>query len=433
MEKKIPKVLIITSAPIRSNNNIGKTLIAMLSGFKKSELAELYFNPILPNVDFATKYYRVNEKQIIKSCFGLRKKECGGEVYPILSTKNMIGNSYNLTKYKNSLPVRLIREFLWDRTAWKNNSLKQWLDEVKPNVIFTTLQDINSLIKAVDWIADYTNCFIVLFVTDDYYNDPLKSNNIFRKNYYKTRQKLDKRLAKRVKVILGCSNYATIFFRNCLNICGKCETVYTPTTEYYLSLPLHKQSKRKLVIRYFGNMSLGRWEILEKLGKTLQTINVKNKKAILEVYSAEENPEAIEALTIPNCCTFKGYVAGDEYACLLQSADITVHVESFDYEIKNRTWLSVSTKIADYLGAGKCILAIGPRDLASMEHLKGASCVVDDLSKLKKSVEGLLLDSKLRSEFQIKARELALEYHDINKIKEQVRNAVENASSEIIN
>ncbi len=50
---------------------------------------------------------------------------------------------------------------------------------------------------------------------------------------------------------------------------------------------------------------------------------------------------------------------------LFQDAGVVVHVESFDESMVRRTWVSVPTKIADYLGAGKCILAIGSKELVS--------------------------------------------------------------------
>ena len=54
---------------------------------------------------------------------------------------------------------------------------------------------------------------------------------------------------------------------------------------------------------------------------------------------------------------------------VLNDADVLVHVESFDHNSKKTTYLSVSTKIPEYMYSRKCILAVGPKDVASVEYL----------------------------------------------------------------
>ena len=118
---------------------------------------------------------------------------------------------------------------------------------------------------------------------------------------------------------------------------------------------------------------------------------------------------------------------GEEYLSLLQSADIAVHVESFDEKMIRRTWVSISTKIADYLGAGKCILAIGPEEIASIAHIKEAACVVNQLDELHGKVELLVENSQQRDVLQKKARFLAKKEHDIEAIKRQMRQILEDS------
>lgn len=92
-----------------------------------------------------------------------------------------------------------------------------------------------------------------------------------------------------------------------------------------------------------------------------------------------------------------------------------------------RTWVSVSTKIADYLGVRKCILAIGSKELASIDHIKDAAYVVNSLDSLRDKVTNLISDDVLREEKQKKARELAMKEHDISKIRLEVRRILEEA------
>lgn len=424
------KILIISGTAFRNDTNTGKTLTTLFSGFAPDEMVQLYFSPATPNVDACASYYRVCEKEIIKSVMGIRKSICGGVVMPVktgINANKPERNAGFLTKYKTNTLVRCAREFLWKCSLWENDNFKKWIDEEKPDVIFALMPDTNTSIKIINKISDRTGRPIVLFVTDDYYNDYEKSNNFIRKNYYKKRRELYAKLSADINTIIGCSSKATEYFSKEFNI-PNAETVYTPSAEDYFKMPYKEQVNDDVVkIRYFGNLGLGRWEILKRLGETVRQINSNGVKAVLEVYSSVTDSEIINALSIENGCIYKGWVYGDEYLKLLQSADIAVHVESFDEAMIRRTWMSISTKLADYLGAGKCILAIGSKDLASMEHIKDVSCAVNDMDSLKNELEKLIYEPDLRTELQYKARKLAEKEHNMSYIKTQMRKILEDA------
>lgn len=418
------KILIVTGTPIRIDTNMGKTLQTLFSNFNKAEIIQLYFSPETPNVDMCFSYYRICEKQLIKSFFGVLTSKCGGKILPSLEGKNAIRpekNALIFTKFKSNALMRWGREIIWNFTNWKNKNFIKWLEEEKPSVIFSIMHDVNSITETVIWIAKKYNIPVVLFVTDDYYNDGEQSNNLIRKLYYKKRQSLNRELARYCTAIIGCSEKATNYFSNVLNIAKK-EVIYTPSADVYLTMPYHKHDNQDIIkIRYFGNLGLGRWEILRELGIVIQKINKKGKKAILEVYSSVTDQNIIKALTLENGCEYKGWVYGEKYLSLLQEADIAVHVESFDEAMIRRTWVSISTKIADYLGAGKCILAIGSRELASIDHIKDVACIVDNLNTLEEKLLNLISNPDLREKNQEKARSLALKFHNREKICEKVK------------
>lgn len=421
------KILLITGTPARTDTNIGKTLMTLFADFDRTELAQLYFNPEIPNADMCSEYYQICEKQMVKSLLGIRSS-CGSTVEPVLAGKKAArpeSNPLFLTKYKGNVLMRISREIIWNISHWKNNSLKEWLAQVRPDVIFSIMQDTNAATKAVTWAARYTGCPVVLFVTDDYYHDQMTGWNPARKVYYGKRQKLNLQLSNYVKSLVGCSEKATAFFGKTLNI-RRVQTIYTPSSTAYLALPYREQSDDDVVrIRYFGNLGLERWRTLRELGKCIQGLNRDKRKAILEVYSSVTDPVIIKELTIDNGCSFQGWVCGDEYMRLLQEADVVTHVESFNEDMIRRTWISISTKIADYLGAGKCILSIGPEKLASIDHVKDVACTVFKLEELPSQVACLVDSAAVRTEYQKKARKLAQEKHNIEHIKKQMRCLIE--------
>lgn len=167
------KTLIITTTPVRTDTNMGKTLLTLFSDFNKDEISQLYFSPELPNTRLLEDYYQICEKQIIKSYFGLFKNKCGGIVQTQqgLNSIKRERNALSLTKNKGNIFIRIAREIIWEISFYKNENFKAWLDSVNPDVIFTIMHDTNAAAKLVNWIAKRYNCPVVLFITDDYYND----------------------------------------------------------------------------------------------------------------------------------------------------------------------------------------------------------------------------------------------------------------------
>ena len=75
-------------------------------------------------------------------------------------------------------------------------------------------------------------------------------------------------------------------------------------------------------------------------------------------------------------------VSQEELIGKMRSSNYLIHVEAFDEKIKKYTRLSISTKIPEYLAAQRPIIAIGPRDIASIEYLRDNNCayVIADLN-----------------------------------------------------
>lgn len=417
------KILIISGIPFRDDSNLGKTLLTLFSEFAPEELAQLYFSPQTPNVKSCSSYFQINEEQLIKSFFGQNQKKCGKEIetkdieeqYAVVES-----NPSAIVALRNHIIIPILRDLLWIVSKWNSKKLNSWLDENRPSVIFAVLPGSVKSCKIIDYVAKRYDCPVVLFVTDDYYNDPELAPSLLRRWYFRWLQRSIDRMATHAKYVVGCSELAAREFGEKYHV--PYEAIFTPSGAEYLAMPEKRQTEKKpVVFRYFGNLGLERWKPLAALGKAIAGYNNGEQKAILEVYSNLMYPDAIAQLDIPNGCVFKGWVHGDEYMKLLQQADVAVHVESFSEEMCRRTRLSISTKIADYLGAGKCIIAIGRADLASIQHINEVACVVNDISKIEDAVEKLAEDVSFRQNLSTKARILSKKQHDINSISLRVK------------
>lgn len=420
------KTLIISDIPFRNDTNLGKTLSTLFSDFSSDNLMQIYFSPQTPNVKFCASYYQINEKQFLHSLFGLIESRCGriinkSDISDVYSKAEANPSAILALRQYTIIPI--LRDFLWSVSRWKTKKLESWLTENKPSCIFCILPSSVKSCRIIDYVVQCLKCPIVLFVTDDYYNDPVIHPGFLRRRYYRRLQKSIDKMASQVKYVVGCSELAAEEFGKKYGV--PYEAVFTPSSKEYISMKIHPQTKQfPVVFRYFGNLGLERWKPLEKLGKAIANYNQDRQIAILEVYSTLVYPDAIAKLNIPNGCVFKGWVYGEEYLNLLETADIAVHVESFSEEMCRRTRLSISTKIADYLGAGKCIMAIGQAELASIRHLNKVAFMINDLSELEEKLKNLIENPELRMQLSERAKQLAVNSHDNSKIAKRIKSII---------
>ena len=67
------RVLIISHNVIGETNNMGKTLLSYFQAFSPDEVAEFYIQEREPkNAEVARSYYRVTDRDALKSVFGKR-------------------------------------------------------------------------------------------------------------------------------------------------------------------------------------------------------------------------------------------------------------------------------------------------------------------------------------------------------------------------
>ena len=412
---------------MRNDTNLGKTLQTLFSSCDPDGLAQLYFNIETPNIDACATYWQVTEYALIKSILGVISNKCGHRTYPDFSRKQPEKMPDGLKRKARSFSMMLGREALWRLSHWKNKNFLFWADDFQPEHIFAILSDSGERADTVRWLANRYHCPVTLFVTDDYYHDETNSSVWLRKAFFRDKQKRIERMATQCcDRVIGCSEVAAQEFGELFHV--PYETIFTPSRKDLLALPLREQKSRTCVtFRYFGNLGLERWRSLKLLGETIRKINVAagKKRAFLEVYSPFTDESITNELNIENGAAFMGFVSGDTFTELLASADVAVHVESFLPDMIRRTRLSISTKIADYLGAGKCILAIGPKEVASMQHISGVAETVYAPENLKETVGNLVSSGDVRTQRQLDARKLAAEQHSMDHITQQVRSLFE--------
>ena len=129
-----------------------------------------------------------------------------------------------------------------------------------------------------------------------------------------------------------------------------------------------------------------------------------------------------KVLDIP-CINMKGGIPASKVDEVQNDADILVHVESFDLKSRLAVHQSFSTKIVDYLYKGKCILAVGPHDVASIDYLKknDAALVATNRDELKTVLERIVNDKDILEMYGEKAWSCGKKNHQRKEIQERLK------------
>jgi len=190
-------------------------------------------------------------------------------------------------------------------------------------------------------------------------------------------------------------------------------------------------AKSKVIkFRYFGGVVIGRIDSLILLGKYLDKINERfNLNCRLEIYTFSLTDDTSERISEIKSIAICDPLIGNELKEKISQSDFLVHAESFDAKYKNITKFSVSTKITEYLTYKRCIVAIGPDDVASIEIFKNNDigiCLYEEDDD--KNVEVILNHIRTKELYIKKVLNGSKYYLEHFDKKKMIRNLLDNVS-----
>lgn len=413
-----PRILIIANTSLSSTRNVGKTIASFFQGYPKNKIRQLYFNNEYPDTNVCQYYYRVTDFDIIRS---LRKTAIGmvlevPNVQQELPDDDRVPNVHFWKILKIDL-IRLLRELAWRIGKWKTNQLVNWLDDFAPELVFFCAGDSGFAYRINDYVVTRYKCRSVVYLTDDYIL-PRHTVSPFWwiRRYY---------IYEKMKVaIRNCDQFLTISdkMRNMYRDIFKKDSIVAlniPKKRTFKLRPMGAPANDNIVLVYAGGLHFKRYKTLRLLALAIRKFNLSPeaaRKAQLRIYCnqkpTEREKRAIEVEGASNYC---GALNSEELSDVLADSDILVHVESFDYNSIDKTRLSVSTKIPEYMSFGKPILAIGPKNIASMEVLSDVGFCINNVKEVDQKLREFLLDSTLRSTTAAKALQRYIsKYSSIN-------------------
>ena len=402
------RVLVITRNAWDDTNSIGNTMSNFFPGQQDIELANLYFRASKPNNSVCTRYFHVTETDILRHLFSPEKCGRAFDYQPYEAKEPAVSSEKKMISmiHRFSLkPAYLLSDRLWNSRKWINGKLKRFVEEFRPDVVFTFAKSLPQYYWTVRYLYEECHVRIALWIADDEYS-ALSAG----------KKKRDKRQIERLRTVLSC---ASVVWGCSAEICEYYNRVFgCHATPLYKSCtfdyPVRKTVNRPVRIVYAGNLLFSRADILKKAVRALSDFNAGAQRAILEIYSgtplgAAERKE-LEIKGISSFCGARSY---SDIRQILAQADVVLHIESFAQEEILKTKYSFSTKIIDCLESGSVLLAIGPAEISSIQYIKSipGAFVIENEADIQRGLSDALEDSDSYPQRAEKIREFAREHH----------------------
>jgi len=442
------RVLVVSHNAFSESKNNGKTINALFSNWSNEYLAQFYIFNEIPDNNICKKYFRVTDYDILNANLKLntsKGRKFNGQISEASIEDNHLShvadeviNSDDVRGIKrliyksieNRLPImELAREVAWRKSKWQSEEFKKWLDDFNPQAIFALNSNCPFFHKIMLWVQKRFNVPLYLYSTDDYTFvrssfSPIAWVNYFRyMSWFKKSISISKKLY--VISLPMKDEYSKRFGIENISILTNCVNEIAETDE-----PITDDSVLRLI--YAGGLHCNRWKVLHNLGMCLEQLKKEGFNAVLDVYCpTKPSQKIIDYLIKTPSVQYKGTLNQAQLLDEINKCNILVHVESFDKKSIKTTRLSFSTKIPEYMVSNRCILAIGPEQVASMRYLKengAALCISStDRNEITQMIKEYLFNSDYRVATAKRAKKVALENHDINKIQEKLYGDLKNS------
>lgn len=420
------KVFIMSHNPITDYNSMGKTMLGLFSAFCEDELCQFYVYPTLPNIKVCKSYYRLTDKEAMRSI--LFRRNAGRQINDedINSKNTLYENKSSAKMYRSKEKHKelkiFLRDFVWKLSSVKNQSFKKWLEKEKPDVIFAAPGASGFFYNLIQKVAKLLKIPIVTYVCDDFYFSSKEKGSFIGRIYARYIRKKIRKLVSNSKQVVAISNELARDYTKEFGC--ECTVISTGANLTVAEKPSCGDGK---IVSYFGNLQLGRYISLSKVARALDEYNEKfGKDTVLNIYTADKSSEISLEFDGISCARFCGFIPAEEMYKEMKKASVLIHVESFDRENRERVKYSVSTKIADSLACGICLFAYGPSGIASIEYLKSNDCAftAQNEQELKEKITSCLSQPELRTSKAQKALLTASKNHDCKKQSELLKTTI---------
>lgn len=404
------------------NNKVGaNSMTELFSDYGAENIANIYIRPEAPNSNVCKRYFQISENNVLKSIINKDIKtgrfftgdETKIDAEVLLNEKNEKKRYDFFRKYRLWIFLYL-REYIWKIGKWKSKELDSFVNEFNPDVLFFPIEGYIHFNRINEYLVNKTGKKAIGILWDDNFTYKVKP-------WYE----------------VGYFIHRFFLRKSVKNLVSKCDTIFTinpkikaeadrefninsilltkPIDFNKVSYTQHLQKGTPLKMVYTGNLFINRDKTLIKIVSAIEQINKSGTKIILDVYTTTKlQTKVYNKINIRDCCNIKGAVSQNEVIEIQKEADILLFCEALAGRHKYDARLSFSTKLTDYFSQGKCIFAVGPKDIAPIEYLEENDCAVvaNNEKEIYEKLKKLITDTDQINSYGKKAFDIGYKNHN---------------------
>lgn len=425
----LPKVLVIDVNAWREDSG-SNTLMDIFRCWDPERLAVIYTSSQVPNTSVCKNFFQISENQVLKSVFRPWKKVgCEVECSFDNDTEDAKVERERYTKVHKTHAkwMRLAREVVWKMGHWKTGALKKFVRDFAPDVIFVPVFPYAYTGRIQEYIIKITGKPTVCYLADDNYSYDACMDIIDYIHRFWVRQYVGplSRYCNQMFVIVDKEKEDTD------SRFGTDSVILTKSVDFSDRSYTEKVLNNPIKFVYTGSLAIGRDKTLAYLADAINEVNLDGVKAELFIYSQTIPSDDILSRINHKHSHFCGCVPYQEIQRIVQDSDVVIFAEALGGKEANIAKLSFSTKITDYISNGKCVLAIGKRDIAPIDYFLryDSGIVATTNEEILKQIECIIENPDIIRVYGMKAYLCAVKNHEKvmmnHRFIETICNAVE--------
>ena len=420
---KTPRILVFTVTSW--NSKVGaNTWESLLQQFDSSCIASVSIREEIPDSKTCSRYFIISENRIIKSLIN-RKIKTGyevknGEQFCQKDLDEHVLRYSKLSKKRKHLFL-LAREIIWKLGKWKTKELDDFLESFKPDIILHSMDGYIHLNRIVKYAIKKTGAKSIGYIWDDNFTYKQMSGLGFYIYRFFQRKSLI-RLAKCTNEFFAITNKTKLEADSFFGI----ESYVL--TKPLNSIPTIRKNKisKPIKIIYSGNLLYGRKQSLFEFLRVLSSFNEEFK---LDVYTTTHIDDKEIKEFKNSCFEIHKPIPQSEIIKKQKEANILLYLESIEKKDFNVARLSFSTKITDYLSAGKAIFAVGNISAAPIEYFlnTNSAIVASNPDEIKRQMQNIVNNYSVLDKYSQSAIDLGIKNHNPKEIEIVFNKVIEKA------
>ena len=407
------RILIISNTSWDDNNSFGNSFSNIFSSFPEIEIANIYLESGAPNTTVATYFFQISIKDIAR---GLFSRSLPGRIVTMHSQQSITKLSEKENRLLNTARkyrwqiFYWVRDMLWKIGNWKNKNLTNFIDDFSPDIIFQPVYFSSYINEIAQWVKAYTGRPMLGYISDDCYTlKQFRLSPLYWIDRLWKRRKV-KRTIELCEILYVISEVQKNEYQEIFKVPCK---VLTKCADFSATAPTYPPPAAIIKMMYAGNLGDGRWQSLALLARAIAEENKEKMKVQLDIYTPTPFSRKMKAAFNTLGCTVYSPISAKEVLERQKESDVLVHVEGLSLMSRLAVRQSFSTKLVDFFTLGKCIFAIGPKNVASIKHLvdNDAAIVAHGESQVVEKLNMLLNNVKLLEGYGAKAYHCGALHH----------------------